>query len=336
MIHPAQLRRLLVLAILLGGIFAALGYRLVVLQILQHDKYRLIAGRNTQRVFLREPRRGDILDVHGNPLATSLPVKRVCADPRYVGSHAVEIARTIAPLLQLPEADLARRLQPIVHTNQAGLLVTNSQVNLKRKVSVEQWQQITQAMGALAFAVEEKQMSKSEKNSCRLLRQHAIFAVDDQQRVYPSRNLAAHVVGFARSEETEFNNTVVNEITGVDGIEAWCNTKLSGVRGWRVTETDRRKREIVAGREQEVEARPGLNAVLTLDLLIQDIVEKELAEAMKKHSPTSVSALVVRPRTGEILAMATLPNYDPNQPGVAPEDHRRNRVITDRIEPGST
>src|SRR5207245_5037607 len=97
------------------------------------------------------------------------------------------------------------------------------------------------------------------------------------------------------------------------GIEAEFNNQLAGVRGWRVTETDNRQREIVAYREQEVEPRPGLNVVLTLDLVIQSIVETQLGEAMKWHSPISVSSIVMRPRTGEILALATLPPYDPNR-----------------------
>ena len=59
-----------------------------------------------------------------------------------------------------------------------------------------------------------------------------------------------------------------------------------------------------------MEAHPGLNVVLTLDLVVQSIVERELAEAMKKHTPISACATVVRPRTGEILAMATVPTYD--------------------------
>jgi len=79
-----------------------------------------------------------------------------------------------------------------------------------------------------------------------------------------------------------------------------------------------------------------LNAVLTIDSMIQHIVESALAEAMEKHSPISISGIVVRPRTGEILAMATLPNYDPNNSGKASDEERRNRIIADVAEPGST
>ena len=92
----------------------------------------------------------------------------------------------------------------------------------------------------------------------------------------------------------------------------------------------------MALREQDVEPHDGLNVVLTIDSVIQNIVETALAEAMEKHSPFSISGIVIRPRTGEILAMATLPNFDPNNPGASPADARRNRVITDVAEPGST
>ena len=75
---------------------------------------------------------------------------------------------------------------------------------------------------------------------------------------------------------------------------------------------------------------------MTIDSVIQGIVEQALAEAMEKHTPQSISGIVVRPRTGEVLALATLPNFDPNHPGAASADARRNRVVTDTAEPGST
>jgi cell division protein FtsI/penicillin-binding protein 2 len=335
-INPGHLRRFLLVAALLALALAALGWRLVHVQYVQHEHYREIAGRNIQRVFFREPRRGDILDAHGNPLATSVPVKKVCANPRFVGRHHAEVARVLAPLLNWDEAGLAARLRPVTYTNAQGRLTTNAYVNLHRKVSEEQWQQITAAMASLATNLAPPRPTPTDKAFYRNLRHAAIYALDDQQRVYPCGNLAAHVVGFAQEKETEFNNTSVVEWAGKDGIEAWFNSKLSGVRGWRVTETDGRRREILVAREQDVEARPGLNVVLTLDMVVQNIVEAELAEAVKKHTPISASALVVRPRTGEILALATWPNYDPNRPGESSDDARRNRVITDLIEPGST
>jgi cell division protein FtsI/penicillin-binding protein 2 len=330
-------RRLVFLAVMLCLVLAGLGARLVVLQVLWHEKLKRIAEWNTQSFSLREPRRGDILDVNGNPLANSVPVKRVFANPRFIGNRYPEVARVLAPLLSYNEAELVARLRPVVvRTTDQGIPVTNAAVNLKRKVSLDQWQQITQAMAQLTFDLDGKKPTRAEKSFCRTLREKAIYPIDDQQRIYPSRRLAAHVLGFVQERERETNNIIINELVGQDGIEAWFNSKLCGIRGWRVTEADNKRREIVLYREQEVEARPGYNVVLTLDMIIQHMVELELAEAMKKHSPISASALVLRPRTGEILAMATLPDYDPNQPEKAEMDHMRNRIVADMVEPGST
>ena len=103
-----QLRRVLFLVFLLGAAFVSLGYRLVDLQVLRHDELRVKAQQNTQREFLLEPRRGDILDAKGNQLATSIFVKTVCADPVLIGNRQAEVARTVAPILNLSEGELSR------------------------------------------------------------------------------------------------------------------------------------------------------------------------------------------------------------------------------------
>lgn len=336
MIKPKHVRRLLALAIVLFLVFTGLGVRLVFLQVFLHDRYKRIANNNTQSLFVRDPRRGDILDANGNPLAISLPAKRVVANPSFMGRHYLEIARQLAPLLSYQEAELIQKLRPTWRTNENGLVITNQFVDLRRKLPLEKWQQVTQAMAMLRFNVDETKLTRSERAFYRTLRAQSIDARDDQERFYPNRSLAAHVIGFAQDSETNFSGTVLNELVGRDGIEGWLDSKLRGVRGWRRTNTDRRRHEILSGREQEVEARAGLNVVLTIDLVIQSIVENEIAEAMKRHSAVSVSSIVARPRTGEILAMGLLPNYDPNQPGKSPMEFLRNRIISDQFEPGST
>src|SRR5512137_1017126 len=144
-------RRLLLLAVLLGAAFVGIGYRLVDLQVLRHDELRAKAAQNTEREIFREPRRGDILDVRGNLLATSVFVKTVCADPTLIGSHQAEIAHALAPLLQSSEPELHQRLIPRQRQNAKGETVTNRYVVLKRKVPVETWQKIQSAMTNLSF-----------------------------------------------------------------------------------------------------------------------------------------------------------------------------------------
>lgn len=330
--------RLLLLALVLLAAFAGLGYRLVDLQVLRHEELRDEAARNTGRATFHEPRRGDILDRQKNLLATSVFVKTVCADPVLIGNRQAEVARAVAPLLQVSEGDLYQRLLPRLRLNARGETITNRYVVLKRKVPVETWEQIQTAMRQLSFAVDEKKLPKLQQAFYRDLRAKGIFAdpVDDQQRVYPNQSLAAHVLGFVGMDERDRDGARILETRGKEGIELVLNDKLSGVRGWRVTERDRRGRELVALRTQDVPPRDGLNVVLTIDSVLQHIVESALAQAMEQHTPISASGIIVRPRTGEILALATLPNFDPNSPGSAPADARRNRAITDVVEPGST
>lgn len=333
-----QYRRLLFLLLLLGAAFAGLGYRLVDLQIVRHEELSLEAAQQSQRKITREPRRGDILDARGNLLATSVFVKTVCADPVLLGNRAAEVARTVAPLLQLNEGELYNRLLPRLRQNEKGETVTNRYVVLKRKVAVETWDKMRTAMSQLSFAVDEKKLPKSQQNFYSDLRAKALFTdpLNDQQRLYPNQSLAAHVLGYVGMDERDLDGTRILETAGKDGIEFTLNSKLAGVCGWRKTETDSRHRELVALRDQDVEPRDGLNVVLTIDSVIQHILETALAEGMEKHSPISISGVVVRPHTGEILALATLPTFDPNNPGAVTADARRNRVIADLVEPGST
>ena len=83
--------------------FGALGYRLIDLQVLRHDELQSFARDNTIRTLIREPRRGDIRDIRGNLLATSLFVKTICADPALIGPWHPHVARALAPILELDE-----------------------------------------------------------------------------------------------------------------------------------------------------------------------------------------------------------------------------------------
>lgn len=309
----------------LSSTLAVLAGRLVDLQVVRHDELRALALTNTVRTIEREPVRGQILDIRGNPLATSVPAKIVCADPTLLGEHREVVARALAPLLQADESYLASRLIP-------RLVVFNGKTNfshfvvLKAKVPVDTWEKVKQTLAQLPLGDESK-LSKAQRDTNSLVRTRAVFAQDDSIRIYPNARLASHVLGFVSNDEEE---------KGLSGIESTFNTELSGIAGWRRTEMDKHQQELVAYRDQDVEPRDGLNVVLTLDAGLQNIVESELAEGVAKHNPISASCIMVRPSTGEILAMATIPNFDPNQPGRSPMDALRNRVICDEAEPGST
>ena len=129
---------------------------------------------------------------------------------------------------------------------------------------------------------------------------------------------------------------MVSQINGLGGIERTLDTALSGVAGWRVTETDRQNRELVALRDEDVHPHDGLNVELTIDSVIQNIVEQVLADAYREHSPENITGIVIRPRTGEILAMASLPSFDPNNLQTISTNNEANVVINRVMEPGST
>jgi cell division protein FtsI (penicillin-binding protein 3) len=324
----------LVLVLLLA--FGGLGYRLFDLQVRRHEEFSAKALRNTLRNFVLEPRRGDILDAKGNILATSEQVKTVCANPSFIGDLQAEVAGALAPLLQESQDSLCQRLTPRTHLNAQGQVVTNQFVELKHKVKPETWEKIQQTMANLTFGVNWTNLTRKQRLFYQNVRAKAVFAQNDQLRFYPNQSLAAHVLGYASSEPCEEDGSSINRITGQDGLEQSFDTQLKGVEGWRLTETDLLRHELVRWRVQDIEPRDGLNLVLTIDSVIQRILETALAEGMEQHTPLSISGIVVRPRTGEILAMATLPTFDPNNPGAALPEARRNRVVADIAEPGST
>ncbi len=324
-------RRLLLVTVLLVAAFAGLGARLVHLQVLRHDELLEKARENTERTFLRQPRRGDIRDARGNLLATTVPVKTVCADPTLIGNRQARVAAVLAPLLKTNQTYLLDRLQlRVLRTETNGQPVFDKHVVLKHKVRLEEWERIQQTMAKEWFGCEGRKLGRKDRTFLRNLQRKAIFTEDDQLRVYPNQTLAAHVLGHVGPSDNGKN------LEGKDGIERVLDSKLSGAKGWLQTERDHGGAELVAHRQQEVRPRDGLNVVLTLDAGLQYIVETELAEGLREQDPISISATIVRPRTGEILAMANLPTFDPNKPGDVADASRRNRIITDLAEPGST
>lgn len=340
MAKQLQLRRMATLTVLLALAFVGLGYRLVDLQVVRHGELAKEARSNTQVTYRLEPRRGNIVDCKGDILAMSIFVKTICADPTLMTNHQAEVAHAIAPFLQMDESDLAKRLTVRMHKNDKGQDVPYRYVLLKRKVTIDTWEKIHQAMTNLTFGVDEKKLTKKERAFFDALRKSSVSTepVDDQLRIYPNGSLAAHVIGYVGMTDRTDGNFNIQVTTGLGGIENRFDNKLKGVRGWRVSEHDRQMREVVSMREQDIEPHDGLNVELTIDSVIQHILESALADGLRKHSPRSISGIVMRPKTGEILAMATLPTFDPNRPGAPGDapDALNNRVISDVAEPGST
>lgn len=325
MIRLVRYRRLAFLAVLVLIAFGGLAGWVFHRQIREHDRFAEEARRNLTYKRLFPARRGGIADARGVMLATSVPVKTVCADPALVAPHRGLLAATLAPLLELPPAAVLQRLEPRLITrvvDGSNVVVTSRYAVLKHKVPLERFQVITQRVAQLQFRLDEKKLRARERLLLGAIRNRGVFAVDDYQRQYPNGALAAHVLGFVASGESEKDEGSVFEDQGVAGVEWSFNAQLNGVHGWQTANS-------------RVPARSGQTVVLTLDASVQYIVETELARAAEQRRPQGIVGIVLRPATGEILGLASWPTFDPGNPGTN-YAAIRNRTISDIFEPGST
>jgi cell division protein FtsI (penicillin-binding protein 3) len=155
------------------------------------------------------------------------------------------------------------------------------------------------------------------------LKLRGVIVMPDTRRYYPNRDLAAHVLGFVGDEEV-----------GRSGIERVYEEDVRGQKGVMLVQQDARL-DWVRTRVTR-EPQPGGTLELTLDLVIQHIVERELAEGVERSGARAGTAIVMNPNTGEVLALANYPTFNPNSYNQFSEEARRNRAIQEVYEPGST
>lgn len=301
-----QMRKRVVLIISgLVFLFTILSLRLLEVQVGKHSHYlSKAAGNHTFRKVIHA-RRGDILDRNGNLLASSIPQKTVQADLLRMRQILQKNRETKNRKKTFSLEIMAELLAPHLEMTPKEILErlndARSLVVLKKKVELSAWDKIE------------------------ALKLPGILGVDEYQRHYPEGRNASHVLGYVDSEGN-----------GKDGIEASMNHYLKGVDGWFVSERDASRREIRAYRSQDAPVKNGYSISLALDQTIQYIVEEELDKAMETYKPVATYAIVMKPSTGEILALANRPTYDPNERASLTWEGMRNRCVTDTFEPGST
>jgi len=144
------------------------------------------------------------------------------------------------------------------------------------------------------------------------------------KRSYPNGGLASQIIGF-----------LDHKGNGAMGIEKLMEPQLQGMPGERLYEKDGRRREIAAFRRGDVTPVDGREIALTIDLRIQHAVEEELDRMVVEFQPKKIYAVCIRPQTGEILAMASRPSFDPNLRGTIKPEVTKNLCVTDAPEPGS-
>ncbi|MDO8683895.1 MAG: penicillin-binding protein 2 [Armatimonadota bacterium] len=152
-----------------------------------------------------------------------------------------------------------------------------------------------------------------------------IGVLDEYKRVYPSEGVAAQVIGFTNIDGE-----------GLEGVERVADSYLRGADGLLVADVDPNGRVIPETRRRMVEPRDGRDVVLTIDRYIQHVAEEELRATFEENKANGASAIVLDPKTGEVLALANMPSFNPNNRAGSGPECWRNRAITDLYEPGST
>ena len=323
--NAAVHQRGLAACFVLATCFTAFSFRLVHLQVTEHRYYEAKAARQNVHTEPVYARRGDIVDVHGIPLAQNEPVKTVVADASLVKDPGA-LAELLATPLRMSAQSILEKLARKVSSKQNGELLPCRYIVLKKDVPELKAAEI----GLLLAGARKSGIVHAAE---------AIRFEQDFVRVYPNGSLLCHVLGYVNDEGV-----------GIDGIEASMNNRLEGHNGVRYIERDRTGRELVLYRGQDYQPEDGGTVRLTIDMSLQQIVETELDSACKALRPKKATVIMMNPKTGDIMAMANRPNFNPNPRKQLDEERgknaakvadvpmafRRNIAITDQVEPGST
>ena len=286
--------------------FCVLIGRLFYLHVWEQEALLEHVESNRRMVQIIEARRGNVVDNRGNLLATTHTRIDLGVDPQSVRETDREKFTELASLIDQPLEKVIRAIE-----------------TKTRKGSDH-----AQAVSLIKWAYLAKGLDEDTYDKVRELGIKGVYGNRKYSRTYPSGKLAAHVLGYVNHEETP-----------VTGVERFFDYYLRGQDGWRETERDGRRRELAQFRAREVVPADGLNVALSVDLMVQHIVEQEVARLAAEYNPESVSVIVSEPSTGAVMAMANYPTYDPNEfynTKKYPIDSQRNRALTDLIEPGST
>lgn len=254
--------------------------------------------------------RGEIYDHSGMTLAYNRPAYRIYAilDPEYSKNqkepkHVVDPQKTaekLAPFLDLEETEIQEKIE--------------------KGIEEERFQ--------VEFGKTGKNLSQQTMEEIKSLNLPGIYFLEEAIRYYPNGMFASHIIGFAQEdEETE-------ELTGITGVENAKNKLLGGTDGFLQYQRDRYNKKLVDPKEVVQKPEDGHDIYLTIDQKIQTLLEDALSQVDEKYDPERITAVVMDPKTGAILALGNRPSFNPNNP----EDVENwyNDVISTPFEPGST
>ncbi|MDX1814887.1 MAG: penicillin-binding protein 2, partial [Thermodesulfobacteriota bacterium] len=293
-------RARIILGVLLG-VYGLIVLRAFQIQVLGVEGIRERGARQYSVKIPLLPKRGVIFDRTGTEFAVSLSTKSIYVQPSKLSSPDLA-AKILSRRVSRPAAQLRKAFS----SDRNFLWV-------KRQMPSSTAEEIVKEV--------REALSRGKHGGGT----DGIGTVEEPKRFYPNRELASSVIGFTDVDSA-----------GIEGVELSLDKYLRGENAFLVGERDARGR-IILPAETPIEVNSqGHSVSLTIDRNIQHVAQTELMEAVKKYRARGGVALVMQPRTGEILAMASLPTFNPNSLSAARPEARKNRAITDVIEPGST
>ncbi len=316
-IDKVLMRKRMIIALLVAVIvFTGLVGRLIYIMFLKESSYKSLATKQWTADVRIDAKRGRILDRNGIELAISANVYRADLDLNTIRKDVERNNKTNGMTIEKVAADLSK----IIGEEEADVLytLTNPLPNGKPRGSAILKRQIEQD-------VRDALNEYCDKNDI-----NGIVISSDTKRYYPNGNFASHVLGHTNSDGS-----------GLAGLELYYDKYLSGVPGIKVAEIDQKSEDMPYTISEFTEPIDGRDVVTTIDENIQYFAEKLAQEALVNNKAKAVSIMVMDPNTGEILAMANKPDYDPNNPrpeGLSGDEIQqvwRNRLVSDAYEPGS-
>lgn len=288
--------------------FGCVGLRLVDLHVLDREKLMGLVDRARRQITVETARRGDILDTRGDTLATSRSLIVLGVDPQALRKEDEAKWPKLAQMLNLQPADLAK-----IFNTKTRAAAPDDKSDDDRLI---RWAKLSEE-------VEESTYAEITKLDIKGVYGHRTFS-----RAYPHNSMAAHLIGYVNKEGQ-----------AAAGVESFADFYLRGQDGWCESEKDGLRRELAQFRSREVDATAGYSVVLSIDSVVQHIVEQEIDEIVKKFNPAKVSVIVSEPNSGFLLALANYPTYNLNEYNTLGKDeigNMRNLAITDVLDPGST
>lgn len=288
--------RLTGLAILGFAGFGVLLVRAFWIQGIGDDRLAQLSRKQFISRVIVQPRRGLILDRNGEPLAVNIEAQSLAANPNKI-RQKVRMAHNLAHALGLPlEATLQKLKSP------KGFVWIRRHLNDAHLAKLRDYGILTGQDELL----------------------DGFWFVRESNRVYPHGEVAGNILG-----------SVNVDAKGIEGIELWQNDRLEGKGASFISTKDGLERPTLVDSVATRSVKDGEPVQLTLDLSLQFAVEHHLEAHVKRTGSKAGTAIVMNAVTGEILAIANRPSFNPNEPG-APASKRRNRALTDGFEPGST